>query len=437
MERLHFRVYGLKGENMQKMNERIITKYIFIFLVCHCFFSFLWTNTVVRVEYANNIISFLIFSYLLLLLMVRGKKIYLFKPIILWLPFLLYTIVGYAVQGEIVYSFMWGICIIILLLCISGGDDICVEVTLKTIYLSGFICVLGVWFQLFFDEFYYDHIVTFFLNSSSIIAWGKSHYGFAGFTYQLDTTAVPIMYLIGGILYTDEMINKKGLSQWKKAILFLVLFISVILTGKRTNSLLTILIPGVIFIVSKKDIGKRFIAFITTGLIGLFGFYVVLSNVDFLYRSNVFHRIGSTIVGLRKGLDISSGRYDLYDKALQLFSNDKLFGIGVGNFINKSGMGTDVHNVYLQVLCEQGIVGEILFLIPLVYFLLYTIKRIRKTSFDSNKRIYKMSLYIQLIYIGYSITGNLNINLYGYMIYFLAIGIVGNTVLCEKKLELE
>ena len=80
------------------------------------------------------------------------------------------------------------------------------------------------------------------------------------------------------------------------------------------------------------------------------------------------------------GEDISTGRFDLYEIAYKAFSQSPIFGIGAGLFKEVTHAYTDVHNAYLQVLCEQGIIGLILFIFPLLNILIDSIQQLRIAS---------------------------------------------------------
>lgn len=62
--------------------------------------------------------------------------------------------------------------------------------------------------------------------------------------------------------------------------------------------------------------------------------------------------------------DKGSDRLLIWDIALTQFSNAPLLGMGVGSFQGVSKMG--VHNQFIIVLVESGIIGLVLFLIPLI-----------------------------------------------------------------------
>ena len=128
-----------------------------------------------------------------------------------------------------------------------------------------------------------------------------------------------------------------------------------------------------------------------------------------------------------------SGRTVLYAFAYSLFKNNPLWGIGwgafraqtVGIFSSLSTSTYEVHNVYLQLLCETGIVGLILFLLSVGSSLLLGIKRYRAKLKEKNKdkQLYyiQLGLFLQLFFLAYCISGN---PLYDYnflITYFIGI----------------
>lgn len=72
--------------------------------------------------------------------------------------------------------------------------------------------------------------------------------------------------------------------------------------------------------------------------------------------------------------DITGGRFALWAAAWELFKEKPLLGIGWEQFINFNTYGYDVHNTYLQWLCETGIVGFLLIFIPIIFLFLISLK---------------------------------------------------------------
>ena len=69
-------------------------------------------------------------------------------------------------------------------------------------------------------------------------------------------------------------------------------------------------------------------------------------------------------------------------------------GIGLGRYKELSQFDTDVHNSYLQVLCEMGIIGFVCYIVPLLINLISCIK---KNRYKNNKYL-KVALFIQLFF---------------------------------------
>ena len=99
---------------------------------------------------------------------------------------------------------------------------------------------------------------------------------------------------------------------------------------------------------------------------------VLISMFSFTQISNIksFDRLTSRFKVMSEG-DTNQNeslnvRYDLYNKSYQMFSSKPVFGIGLGAF-GLYARGEDIrdhpHNMFLEVLIEQGIIGLILLLI--------------------------------------------------------------------------
>ncbi len=96
-------------------------------------------------------------------------------------------------------------------------------------------------------------------------------------------------------------------------------------------------------------------------------------------------------------------RFTFTEQALQVFQHDPFFGVGIGNYtlgvfqiINATWPGyyyQPVHNVYLLVLAELGIIGSILFFIIIARLLLWAMQ----SSASIEKTITSLSLIAILV----------------------------------------
>lgn len=225
-------------------------------------------------------------------------------------------------------------------------------------------------------------------------------------------------FSIGGSLTYVDYIMMMGIAvciscyfknRKKRELLKTLLFLFVmIIMGRRGELLSVILIFLILFLFfdSPQKRKKHIIigvGVITTGIILFIVFMPVLKNVDFLYRYVLtFERIMS-------GEDFSSGRFELYSIAWSAFKRNPVFGIGWRNYrtliprdfkIEHGADVADVHNIYLQFLCETGILGAIFIiggLITIYFLTFHMMKRVKNLSAKEmleNKKIELQQLLI-------------------------------------------
>ena len=122
-----------------------------------------------------------------------------------------------------------------------------------------------------------------------------------------------------------------------------------------------------------------------------------------------------TIEQLLSGADISSGRGILMAMGWAGFLSKPLFGLGWGQYVQMSAqigmcdtdgnLIEDCHNIYLQFLCETGIVGAVLLMVPIFYLLITTCRMLRHAKTMEDKaplRFVAVSFLIQvfLLFLG-------------------------------------
>ena len=126
---------------------------------------------------------------------------------------------------------------------------------------------------------------------------------------------------------------------------------------------------------------------------------------------------------------ILAGRWTTYKQSWQFFMENPIRGIGWGNFslmnynpyLGESVV--NVHNIYLKLLCETGLIGFLSFIIPAIKSIKYTWSKI-KTS--ENKKIFQIAVLIQLQFL---LLGMMEIaldNILTFTVYFVSIFIASN-----------
>lgn len=138
--------------------------------------------------------------------------------------------------------------------------------------------------------------------------------------------------------------------------------------------------------------------------------------------------------------DVTNGRADLFAYALELFNEHKLLGIGWGQYRFMPGsMGLPVHNIYLQILAETGIIGSFFIYSGLFSTMIATVRNIltvKKNAPIQQKQSVSFPLLfsaaVQIYFLLYGLTGNPIYDMMGMYPYFLAIA-VNESLMMEAK----
>lgn len=402
---------------MANVSVKLINRSV-LFLIFYALWGFLFSHSVFSNPlyiYASFLGLGVIFTLIVIKTPVKTDGI------LLWLPYILYTSMGYFYYDNIEVAIYWYIAIILLLTAnsINYSDYL----PAKLITISGFVCVIGVLLQLTLKPLYYVIISVLFsaIDITTIQYWDFSNYGFAGFTYQIAMTAIILLYAECMWLYKHPYNPTNKFQKTLRWIVTIIFIISIFLTGKRMLSIIAIAAPYLAHVFSTGKKLKTILLLLLGSLILVIGYSYMESNASQYSDSAILGRFARTVIDQQNGEDITSGREDLSEAAFRLFYSSPILGIGCGRFIECSGEDSDVHNSYLQIMCEQGIVGLILFVIPLFVFLRKAISMAKKLSTTSDSGYMSISLFIQIAFIAYAFTGNVTVNTFGFLIYFYAI----------------
>ena len=169
---------------------------------------------------------------------------------------------------------------------------------------------------------------------------------------------------------------------------------AILTLGRRGELLMAVVLCGLMVLLLCS--WKMRIALIVGGTAGVLGFLWLFvrflpqfKEIDFLYR------YVRTIENLVNGYDFTSGRTGLYALAIEGFRSSPLFGIGFDQFYTlvnplltdiEGKVMQDTHNIYLQMLCETGLVGTVLILGPLFWLLFITFRTLQAARRQEEKR---------------------------------------------------
>ncbi len=305
---------------------------------------------------------------------------------------------------------------------------------LKSIIGIGFINVIATYFFFAFPDTYqimadfWGYYPTGTINGTrGYCAALTNHYSHNGILCIITTMA------LFSVLMADSGIKRKRTSRSVRMnILFIISLFAVIMTTKRGVLLFGIIAMALVFIIFNiRSIARN-------GVRILLAVIVIVAVLYFSYRfvpivHNTIDRF--LVIGTEDDKEVGS-RFVLWRAALRLFTGSPIFGIGWfgfrfyynQNLFEQSGRAErfnymSAHNVYIQILCETGIVGFIFYMILMISLTLLVFRLIRKISLSPGLPYSRQVIFgscMHFMYLMYSFTGNC---LYDMTFSFYCIGI--------------
>lgn len=285
----------------------------------------------------------------------------------------------------------------------------------------------------FFSTFYASNILPFLDSISGSLAISHFNSGFnPGLTTHYSTNG---MYLsIFCIFFFSNFLCAKNK---KNFIILIIALIGLLLVGKRGAAIFTIIACIIMyFVINKKKISNKIFNFTFLFL----GFILILyiSSSFIPQVTIVFDRFMNTI---DNGGDLMTGRGAFYELAFSIWKNNIFFGNGWGAFSNYYQIELytvfgvpylDAHNVYIQLLCEMGLVGATLLIGLMLLIAFKTFKRVREIK-EKYRDIIIFSFGYQVFFLLYCFSGNPLYDAQCYVIYFICIGIYLVTEMLERS----
>lgn len=396
---------------------------LYAFLVRSAF-QFILSGTIIQ-KYAFYILLYTgLFSCLLMSFNRPNGKLYAPKGFYSIFALLLIIAFGLLLHNELSVLFAYLIALLIpftLLPHIKESGKIS-----NILGIVGIILALGCMFQYFFPVAYNFIIRPLFSagNLANILLSEQLKQGrntVAGFISNVGYTSFFIMTCIGAVFsFRKKVFTKAALP----IILFMVF--GLLLTGKRGPIIFLAVTVIIVYLV--EGYGRDKIVRILKIAVILAIVYVLLMMLSRFTDSDGTKRIFEGINNaLTTGEIDNSGRTQLYDQAWIYFFENPVLGIGWYYFKTKYAFrGTYVHNIYLQLLCETGVIGFTVFIIFFASGIIGTLKKLRITKDLEETFEYcwlKFSLFIQVYFLLYGLTGNPLYDIEETILYFFAVGI--------------
>lgn len=233
-----------------------------------------------------------------------------------------------------------------------------------------------------------------------------------GFSFQTGVTAfyLAILVLIATNKLFSQYANLKEKCFW--SIVDLISAIYMFNTGKRVFIALVFLIIIFLSCFYYRDHVLKI----------LLGATVLVS---FLYIMIVYTPVGTVLINRMNSSDLTRGRAGIYSTMIKGMQGNLFFGNGVTSTLNNLSHFQNAHNIYLQIIYETGIMGLLIllvvFLIPLFCSVRILNKQIKEKK-DST--CISICCAIQLLFLGWGVTGNPLYDNYPLIVYMIAVGIV-------------
>ena len=299
----------------------------------------------------------------------------------------------------------------------------------------GFLNILATYFFLLIPPAY--HIMVNFYGSAPV---GTDH-GMSGYHagianhYSQNGTYISFVFIVLAAVWIFQKTEGRK-SDLKLTVLCIISLFALILTGKRGHFLFSIIALVIVYFVAnpKQMSGRAFkiIVVLAAGFAALYISSFFVKPIAVLLQR--FSTAGSDAQ--------SEARFDMWALAWEHFKRHPILGIGWGGFkyqysvtlykdwLGEEYMYLNAHNVYVQLLCESGIVGFTTYLIGFLAVLKRTFNGLLKRkdlSLDARKVLY-VSLAGQIFILIYNMTGNA---LYDFCMFFYAI--MASAALCVLR----
>lgn len=394
-----------------------------IMLVLFLLTLFTGRNVISKLKWEIIILYFIIPFFDII---INNKKIIITKIIKKWIIIAIYSILG------IIYSYAPKTSIIYIAIFVIGSlfltYKIDIRVFLEFFKIAKILCIVFAVSNIvssvivnFIPKYFSFFVIN--LKPIYIELAGKNYSGLAG-----EKAVSAFILNIGiGIIYSEVLVNGKV---DKKNIMFLlILFCGLFLTGKRTLTLIPLVLIFVMYICASEK--NKIIKLMKMSSVIVAGIAVLL-----IVFPNIIH-----VVDRFKDTD-DNGRKELWNTCIKMYKDSPIVGQGLGTFNNYNyDVGYrdyggkkwtyEAHNIYYQILGELGIVGFIIIVGTFIYTIKETI-RLLKTQEILKKKKFKyllyISLYIQFLFVIYGITGNTFYYWHQLYIYLIGVSIINTMI---------
>ena len=299
------------------------------------------------------------------------------------------------------------LCLFFLLMCETIPIDDLYR-SMRWVKFLGLFFAFGCYWQYLLPNQYYAYMYPLFgtIYQDTIRRQFTFHKMCTGFTSQ---TAVTAQFIILGLMVVLYVYSHRETRRSKIVWLFEIVFLigGLLLTGKRSPLLnlgAAIIVVDMITVKRGKKVTR--LLSIVLGIIAVVTILSVIAPVFPESRNSIVRLFEYSFSSVEELSEASNGRFTLYRYAISEFGRHPIIGIGWGKYSALYG-ASGTHNIYLQLLCECGIIGFLFAIVGLFFALYKTIQMLKKQNNEEKVGVLlKCSVFIQVYILVYGMFGN-------------------------------
>lgn len=280
---------------------------------------------------------------------------------------------------------------------------------LSIMMLLGLFYTSSTIFLFLFPQVYLTYVVPMFGTTQSmrIMIYNAKHGMAVGFSAHYSTTAI---YLVSTIAVPISAFMRKHFTFKSKkfyGFMSVLTVVTIFLTGKRAHSLFVVAAALFCYYAFNRD--KKFGSAFKIIVFIIFAVVVYIIAAQFIQPlQNIIIRFQKTMAGG----DVTVGRLDMLNECISMFKSNYLIGTGWGSFTYYTSSGLmNAHNVFAQLLAENGLILSIPFFAFIIMSFSHAMKVAKSLFSISNPTrtqylsiVY--SVFIQTFFLMYCLTGN-------------------------------
>lgn len=369
-------------------------------------------------------------ALLAIFLIFRGANVRLLGKVPILVALWMVSIIWVLTTGNASYIIKYALGVL-LLYCFSQRKE-------AGLYLVQGLAIIGLIFSVatfvfyFFPDIYLNSVVPYladYLKSTAVIMMRTNRY--PGLTGHYSTNGTYLAIGFGAVISSILCGSGEKKNRIRYFVVCLLVLGALLLIGKRAHLVFSIAaVFCVYWLCNDKDKINRFLKVIGVVIIAAIVFAIMVNQIPAL--SNTFNRFSETADS--GNFLMSRGLF--YAEAFAQFKKHIFLGCGWKQMVKL--LEHDVHNIYIQLLAETGLVGFSFYIILFISGLNMAVKLVKEISRTEvinvqERKLLIFAAYYMFFFVLYGFTGNplydeqpfyLLMISYGVLVYYTRKGII-------------